>query len=177
MSPGTAPVPEGVAVNVRGRSYKILADVEVMEDASGVIFAHGSRFGGHSLFIKNGKLHCIYNFLGIAPEQQFVAEGPLKTQPGMFTLSGDGLRVGYDSGDAVSAAYPTPSAFRGGEIYFVGSTVEEAQCCRICQCRWSVAAWVINYFRCCSLIPGLWVLVLVCQFLYTRAERCAPRSR
>ena len=29
--PGTAPVPEGVAVNVRGRSYKILADVEITD--------------------------------------------------------------------------------------------------------------------------------------------------
>ena len=46
---GAAPFPEGVAVNVRGRSYKILANVEITKpDASGVIFAHGSRFGGHS---------------------------------------------------------------------------------------------------------------------------------
>ena len=29
--PGTAPVPESVAVNIRGRSYKILADVEITE--------------------------------------------------------------------------------------------------------------------------------------------------
>ena len=29
--PGTSPVPEGVAVNVRGRSYKILADVEITD--------------------------------------------------------------------------------------------------------------------------------------------------
>ena len=31
--PGTSPVPEGVAVNVRGRSYKILADVEITATA------------------------------------------------------------------------------------------------------------------------------------------------
>ena len=29
--PGTAPVPEGVAVNVRGRSYKVLANVEITD--------------------------------------------------------------------------------------------------------------------------------------------------
>ena len=68
-------MPEGVAVNVRGRSYKILADVEITDpNASGVIFAHGSRFGGHTLFIKDKKLHYVYNFLGIKPEQQFVSE-------------------------------------------------------------------------------------------------------
>ena len=53
--PGTAPVPEGVAVNVRGRSYKILANIEITDpNCSGVIFAHGSRFGGHSL-VHQGK--------------------------------------------------------------------------------------------------------------------------
>src|SRR5262249_17891550 len=62
--PNTAPVPEGVAVNVRGRSYKIVANVDIDDpDAGGVIFAHGSRFGGHALFIKDGKLHYVYNFL------------------------------------------------------------------------------------------------------------------
>jgi arylsulfatase len=164
--PDTAPVPEGVAVNVRGRSYKILANIEVADaTASGVIFAHGSRFGGHTLFIKDRRLHYVYNFLGIKPEQHFVskaelrpgkhtvgiefvrdkagehgeslgvaklyindqvvAEGPLKTQPGKFTLSGDGLCVGYDSGDAVSQEYKTPGKFRGGTIFLVGVTVEK----------------------------------------------------
>ena len=163
--PNTAPVPEGVAVNVRGRSYKILANLTIEDaDASGVIFAHGSRFGGHALFIKDRKLHYVYNFLGIKPEQVFVssselkpgsytvgmdfkredageygeslgttrlyvnedivAEGPMKTQPAKFTLSGDGLCVGYDSGDAVSALYPTPGGFQGGEIQFAAVTVE-----------------------------------------------------
>ena len=82
--PGTSPVPEGVAVNVRGRSYKILADVEITDpNCSGVIFAHGSRFGGHSLFIKDKKLYYVYNFLGIKPEQQFVSP---ELKPGKYTL-------------------------------------------------------------------------------------------
>jgi arylsulfatase len=72
--PDTTSVPEGVAANIRGRSYKIVADVDITPDAQGVIFAHGSRFGGHTLFIKDGKLHYVYNFLGIQPEQKFVSE-------------------------------------------------------------------------------------------------------
>jgi arylsulfatase len=55
-----------------------------------------------------------------------VAEGPMKTQPAKLTLSGDGLCVGYDSGDAVSAEYKTPGEFHGGEIHGVGITVEKA---------------------------------------------------
>ena len=165
--PGTSPVPEGVAVNVRGRSYKIIADVEITDpNCSGVIFAHGSRFGGHALFIKDKKLHYVYNFLGIRPEQKFVspslapgkytlgmeftrtgagqhgeslgtttlyvndtavADGDMKTQAGKFTLSGDGLCIGRDSGDAVSEDYKSPGTFNGGTIRFVGVTVEEAQ--------------------------------------------------
>jgi arylsulfatase len=165
--PGTAPVPEGVAVSVRGRSYKVIADVIIADaDASGVIFAHGSRFGGHTLFIKDRKLHYVYNFLGIRPEQHFVShtlrpgkytlgmefnregsgtygestgtmklyvndqvvdQGPMKTQPGKFTLSGDGLCIGYDSGDAVSQEYASPAEFRGGTILGVGVSVEKAQ--------------------------------------------------
>ena len=35
---------------------------------------------------------------------------------GSFNLCGDGLCVGRDSSDAVSADYPTPSEFRGGTI-------------------------------------------------------------
>ena len=90
--PDTTPVPEGVAVNVRGRSYKIIADVEITDpDCSGVIFAHGSRFGGHSLFIKDQKLWYVYNFLGIKPEQQFVSP-PLK--PGKYTLGMEFTREG-----------------------------------------------------------------------------------
>jgi arylsulfatase len=162
--PDTEPVPEGVAVNVRGRSYKILANVEITDKTEGVIFAHGSRFGGHALFIKDKKLYYVYNFLGIAPEQVFesnvtlkpgkytvgmefeksgqgehgetlgdtklyiddqvVASGKMRTQPGKFTLSGDGLCVGYDSGDAVSSLYNAPARFTGGEIQGVAVSVK-----------------------------------------------------
>jgi len=154
--PGTAEVPEVVAVSTRGRSYKILADVELTSpDAEGVIFAHGSRFGGHALFLKDQKLWYVYNFLGLPPEQQFVsptiepgkyvlgmefakestgergeslgtaklyvdedvvAEGPMRTQLAFFTLCGDGLCVGRDSGDAVSKEYAAPGTFKGGTI-------------------------------------------------------------
>ena len=156
--PHASPIPEAVAVSVRGRSYKVYANIEITSNASGVILAHGSRFGGHSLFIKDRKLYYVYNFLGIKPEQVLVsgvlapgkytvgmeflrekagehgesvgvaklyvnekqvAQGPMRTQVGKFTLVGDGLCVGYDSGDAVSQLYKTPGEFKGGTIFFV----------------------------------------------------------
>ena len=33
-------------------------------EAGGVLFAHGSRFGGHALYIKDRKLKYVYNFVG-----------------------------------------------------------------------------------------------------------------
>ena len=81
--PHTSAVPEAVAVNVRGKSFKIVSNVEIADaNASGVIFAHGSRFGGHSLFIKDHKLYYVYNFLGIT-QQQFVSAA---LKPGKYTV-------------------------------------------------------------------------------------------
>src|SRR5262249_16203211 len=45
-------------------------------------------------------------------DDQVVAEGPKKTQPAKFTLRGDGLCVGFDSGDAVSQEYKAPGKFK-----------------------------------------------------------------
>jgi arylsulfatase len=157
--PHTSSVPEAVAVNIRGKSYKIVANVDIKDaNASGVIFAHGSRFGGHSLFIKDHKLYYVYNFLGITEQKLVAAEsiktgkytfgmeflkekagehgeslgnmqlyindksvaaGAMRAQVGKFTLVGDGLCVGYDSGDPVSKMYASPGEFKGGEIKFV----------------------------------------------------------
>jgi len=156
--PNTAAVPEGVAVNIRGRSYKIVADVEVTHSSKGVIFAHGSRFGGHTMYIKDNRLRYYYNFLGVTSESkefesdielepgrhllkadfqysstdtigaahgilnlyignELVATDSLKTQPAKFTLSGDGLCVGYDSADAITNEYETEKGeFEGGHI-------------------------------------------------------------
>jgi arylsulfatase len=48
-----------------------------------------------------------------------VARGPMRAQVGKFTLVGDGLCVGYDSGDNVSQMYKSPGEFKGGTISFV----------------------------------------------------------
>ena len=87
--PHASPVPEAVAANIRGRSYKIIANIEITANASGVIFAHGSRFGGHTLFIKDKKLYYVYNFLGIKPEQQFVST---ELKPGKYTVGMEFIR-------------------------------------------------------------------------------------
>jgi hypothetical protein len=49
-------------------------------------------------------------------DTESVAGAEITTQPGMFTLSGDGLCVGSDSGSAVSPDYTAPFPFVGGTI-------------------------------------------------------------
>jgi arylsulfatase A-like enzyme len=77
--PGTAPVPEWQAVNVRGRSYVIGALVDVPSPgAQGVLFAMGSRFGGHALYVKDNHLVYVNNFVG-AEEQRVVGSEDIPT--------------------------------------------------------------------------------------------------
>ena len=56
--PDAAEVPESQAVNVRNRSFTIGALVDIpAPGAEGVLFAHGSPFGGHALYVKDDRLH------------------------------------------------------------------------------------------------------------------------
>ena len=68
--PGGAEVPEAQAVNIRNRSYVIGAQVDIeAPGAAGVLFAHGSRFGGHALYVKDNRLHYVYNFVGMMEQK------------------------------------------------------------------------------------------------------------
>jgi arylsulfatase len=63
--PGTQAVPENVAVKVLNRAHSITAEVEIPKGgAEGVIVCHGSNAGGYSLFVKDGKLHYVHNYVG-----------------------------------------------------------------------------------------------------------------
>jgi arylsulfatase len=77
--PGTAEVPESQAVNIRNRSYTIGALVDIPgPGAEGVLFAHGSPFGGHALYVKDNRLHYVYNWVGMI-QQHVVATEDLPT--------------------------------------------------------------------------------------------------
>ena len=75
--PDTAPVPESVSAHIRGRSFNFAVHAQIQSaEPRGVLFAHGSRFGGHALYIKDLKLCYVYNWLG-EKEQKLVADGPV----------------------------------------------------------------------------------------------------
>jgi arylsulfatase len=145
-----------VAPNIRNRSYSVAVELTTdTEDARGVLFAHGARFGGHALYVKDRKLKYVYNFVG--DEEQIVesaeplptghvivsasferegdsmpaegtltlhmgdrevGQGRIRTQPGKFSIAGEGLTIGKDSAEPVTGDYPgeAPWSFTGGTI-------------------------------------------------------------
>ncbi len=65
------------AVNTRNRSFTIGAVVDIpAPGAQGVLFAYGSRFGGHALYVKDNRLRYVNNFVGIE-QQKVVADADL----------------------------------------------------------------------------------------------------
>src|SRR5947209_330345 len=166
-----AEIPEHVAVNIRNRSFTIGAEVDLPAGAAaGVLIPHGSRFGGHALYVKDRRLHYVNNFVGLTEQKvdatedllageklllsasfdktgedppgvaqgvlslyhgdQKVGEGEIRTQPGMFSIAGEGLTVGRDSGEPVTDDYPgeAPWGFSGGTLHRVGVDVSGAPC-------------------------------------------------
>ena len=154
--PRGAEVPESAAPNTRNRSFTVAVEVTIdTDEAGGVLVAHGSRFGGYALYVKDRRLKFVYNFVGefdqivestepvptgpvvlsasFAREgdampaegtlilhfgDRAVGEGRIKTQPGRFSIAGEGLNVGKDGAEPVTDDYPgdRPWAFTGGTI-------------------------------------------------------------
>ena len=72
-------VAPGAVPRVYNRSYTITADVHIPDGgAEGVIVADGGHLGGYALFVKDGKLHHTYAFLGVFEYKQ-VSDGDLPT--------------------------------------------------------------------------------------------------
>ena len=64
--PGTARMPGRIASPIRNRSHTIQAYVDIPErGAEGVLIAHGGRFAGYALYIKDNRLIYDHNYLGI----------------------------------------------------------------------------------------------------------------
>ncbi|MCW1384917.1 sulfatase-like hydrolase/transferase [Novosphingobium sp. KCTC 2891] len=85
--PGTGTINEDAAPHTIGHSFAIDTDLTVpAAGASGVVIAQGGKFGGYSLYLKDGRPAFHYNALG--PDQYAIlADAPLA--PGDHTLSAD----------------------------------------------------------------------------------------
>ena len=58
-------LPAAVAPNLRNRSFRITAEVDLPEGgAEGVVVSHGGAAGGYALYLQDRRLHWTYNWLG-----------------------------------------------------------------------------------------------------------------
>ena len=93
LAEGMSGMTEGVFINVKNRSKTITAEIEVPQGtANGTVIAQGGRFGGWSLYVKDGVPAYDYNFLGL---QRSSVAGTAKLPPGKATLQ---FVFDYDGG-------------------------------------------------------------------------------
>ena len=91
---------ENSVVSIKNKSFSVTAEVEVPDGgADGVIIAQGGRFGGWSVYAKEGTAKFVYNVLGI---QAFATEADRPLPEGThqvrmeFAYDGGGLAKGGD---------------------------------------------------------------------------------
>jgi arylsulfatase len=93
LRPGGDQLLEDVAPNLKNRSFTLTAQLELPDTlVEGVVIAQGGRFGGWSVFFKQGRPYFVYNFLG----------AQIYTTAADQTLGGGvrhiGVRFDYDGG-------------------------------------------------------------------------------
>jgi arylsulfatase A-like enzyme len=98
LSAGMNSMSENVFLNLKNRSCSITAEVEIPAGgANGVIIAQAGRFGGWSLYLKDGKPTYCYNFLGLeeykVAASQAVASGKATIRMN-FDYDGGGVGKG-----------------------------------------------------------------------------------
>ena len=93
LAEGMTGMMENVFINVKNKSKTITAEVEVPAgSANGAIIVQGGRFGGWSLYVKDGVPAYDYNFLGLA---RYSITSKDMLAPGKATIKFD---FAYDGG-------------------------------------------------------------------------------
>ena len=83
--PDTAPLFIEAAPNVINSNYRIVAELDVPgPEVEGMIVAHGGKFGGYALLVREGRPLFVYNYLGVA---QTMIEAPDPLVPGRHTVA------------------------------------------------------------------------------------------
>ena len=109
--PGAAEVPESVAVAVKGKNFTIAAQVIVEEeDAEGALFAQGGVGGGHALYVKDGELVYLFNWLG--EKYQYTRGG--RIEPGHHVYTAEFTITGQD--DVTKSAIGTLKLYMDDEV-------------------------------------------------------------
>ena len=75
---------ENTFINVKNRSHTITAQVEIPQGGgAGVILAQGGRFAGWSLYMKDGRVSYVHNWVG---KERYTITAPEPLAPGKATI-------------------------------------------------------------------------------------------
>ena len=86
---------ENTFMNIKNKSSKITAELVIPANrANGAILSQGGRFGGWSLYVRDGRPAYTYNFLGM---ERYTVAAPQALPPGPVTVTLDFV---YDGGGA-----------------------------------------------------------------------------
>lgn len=111
---GMVGMSENVFINTKNRSHSITAEVQIPAGgANGVILAQAGRFGGWSLYLKDGKPTYAYNYLGLS---QYKVAADKSLPAGKNTIRYD---FKYDGGGLGKGGL--------GSIFVNGEKVAEAR--------------------------------------------------
>jgi arylsulfatase A-like enzyme len=116
-------VKENSFINLKNVSHSIDADVEIPQGgANGVIFEQGGKFGGWSIYLRDGKPTYQYNWLGL---ERYTLGSDKPVPPGKATIR---FEFAYDGGG--------PGRGGTGRILLNGMEVakgriDKTQCCLI----------------------------------------------
>jgi len=118
---GMTGIAENAFINIKGRSHRLKAEVEVpASGAEGVIVSQAGRFGGWSLYMKDGRVHHVYNFGGL---ERTTVSSALPLAPGRHVIdyafaydggppgSGGTSRLGIDGAAPIEARVPKTMPF------------------------------------------------------------------
>ena len=91
--PGTVRLPEDGVIDIKNRSFSIIAEVESADgETEGVIVTDGGMTGGYALLVQNGKPTFIYNWLAL---ERYTVASPDPLPKGKSTIR---LDFAYDGG-------------------------------------------------------------------------------
>jgi arylsulfatase A-like enzyme len=111
---GMTGMSENVFINTKNRSHTITAEVEIPKGgANGVVLAQAGRFGGWSLYLKDGKPTYHYNFLGLT---RFTIAAATPVPAGKATIR---YEFAYDGGGLAKGGL--------GTIFVNGTKVAEGR--------------------------------------------------
>jgi hypothetical protein len=110
---GMGRLSESSVLSIKNKSFSVTAEIVVDGAANGPIIVQGGRFGGWSLYAKDGTAAFVYNLLGI---QQFTTEAEQPVPEGTHQVR---MEFAYDGGGLAKGG--------GVTLYYDGRQVGEGR--------------------------------------------------